>query len=235
MEQKMQSMMKLYPAFIVMGIMMVAIAVVIGVVNAANAAQYFAVDKATRDASQSLAQVRAGIESTIIWLPYFKFLGLSMILAGITMALGVIGLRLQTLGEDVMDSVPKSARITIPPKPKTAMLMRLFMILGMMVILIGLVVSIITAQLAASVFSNPIVALDSAATGSALLQGMAQIHSNEAWLEAFKFVGVAFFFMGIVNGLASIVFALKFQQTAIPEVVENLPAPQHIPTPAAAD
>lgn len=235
MEQKMQSMMKLYPAFIVMGIMMVAIAVVIGVVNAANAAQYFAVDKATRDASQSLAQVRAGIESTIVWLPYFKFLGLSMILAGITMALGVIGLRLQTLGEDVMDSVPKSARIIIPPKPKTAMLMRLFMILGMMVILIGLVVSIITAQLAATVFSNPIVALDAAATGSALLQNIAQIHSNEAWLEAFKFVGVAFFFMGIVNGLASIIFALKFQQTAIPEVVENLPAPQHMPTPAAAD
>lgn len=235
MEQKMQSMMKLYPVFIVMGIMMVAIAVVIGVANAANAAQYYAVDKATRDASQSLAQVRAGIESTIVWLPYFKFLGLAMILAGITMALGVIGLRLQTLGEAVMDSVPKSARITIPSRPKTAVLMRLFMILGMMVILIGLVVSIITAQLAASVFSNPIVALDSAATGSALLQGIAQIHSNEAWLEAFKFVGVAFFFLGIVNGLASIIFALKFQQTAIPEVVEHLPAPQHIPTPAAAD
>ncbi|HFE67493.1 MAG TPA: hypothetical protein ENJ93_09555 [Chloroflexi bacterium] len=235
MEQKMQSMMKLYPVFIVMGIMMVGIAVVIGVANAANAAQYYAVDKATRDASQSLAQVRAGIESTIIWLPYFKFLGLSMILAGITMALGVIGLRLQTLGEDVMASVPQSARITIPPKPKTAMLMRLFMMAGMMIILIGLVVAIFTANLAANVFSNPIVALDSAATGSALLQGIAQIHSNEAWLEAFKFVGVAFFFMGIVNGLASIIFALKFQQTAIPEVVENLPAPQHIPTPAAAD
>ena len=235
MEQKMQSMMKLYPAFIVMGFMMVAIAVIIGVANAANAAQYYAVDKATRDVSQSLAQVRAGIESTIVWLPYFKFLGLSMILAGITMALGVIGLRLQTLGEDVMSSVPKSARITIPPKPKTAMLMRLFMMLGMMVILIGLVVSIITAQLAATVFSNPIVALDSAAAGSALLQGIAQIHSNEAWLEAFKFVGVAFFFMGIVNGLATIIFALKFQQAAIPEVVEHLPAPQHMPTPAAAD
>jgi hypothetical protein len=94
MEKMLQAMMKRFPWFIGMGIMIVMIAVIIGAVNAANTTAYYAVDKITRDSSLQLAQVRAGIESTLVWLPYFKFLGVAMILGGITMALGVIALRL---------------------------------------------------------------------------------------------------------------------------------------------
>lgn len=223
MEKMMQSMMKRFPLFIVMGFMIVVIAFIIGAVNAANAADYYAVPKATRDASVELAQVRAGIESTIVWLPYFKFLGVAMILAGITMALGVISLRLQELGKQVMSSVPESARVPIPPRPATAMLMRLFMMVGMLIIIIGFIVSLNVAGTASAVFSNPITQIDAAPTGSALLTNLARVHAAESWLEAFKFVGVAFFFLGIVNGLATIIFALRYQQLAIPEVVEKLP------------
>lgn len=234
MEKMIQSMMKRFPLFIAMGFMMVMIAVIIGAVNAANAAEYYAVDKATRDASVELAQVRAGIESTIVWLPYFKFLGVAMILGGIIMALGVISLRLQRLGQEVMASVPEKARVTIPPKPFTVMLMRLFMMLGMLVIIVGFIVSLGVAGTASTVFSNPITAIDAAATGSTLLGQLASVHAAEAWLEAFKFVGVALLFLGIVNGLASITFALKYQQTAIPQVVDQLPE-SAVPAPAAAD
>ncbi|MFQ5420342.1 MAG: hypothetical protein ACE5FD_05935 [Anaerolineae bacterium] len=233
MENMLQKMMKRFPLFIGMGFMIVMLAVIIGAVNAGNAAEYYAVDKVTRDTSTQWAQVRAGIDSTIVWLPYFKFLGVAMILAGITMALGVIATKLETLGKEVMASVPESARQPAPGRPRTVMAMRLFMMLGMLIIIIGLIVSLGVAGTASSVFSNTIVTIDGAATGSALLQDLASIHQAESWLEAFKFVGVAFFFLGIVNGLATIIFALKYQQAAIPQVVKKLP--ETAPIPAAAD
>jgi len=229
MEKMMQRVMKRFPLFIAMGFMIVAVSLIIGAVNAGNAAAYYAVDKATRDASTELAALRAGIESTIVWLPYLKFLGLAMILSGITMALGVIATRLQKMGKEILGGAP--------PKPRSAMLMRLFMILGMLVIIGGLVVSLNVAGTAASVFSNSVAVIDSAEAGSPLLSNLATVHGAEAWLEAFKFVGVAFLFLGIVNGLSTIVFALRYQQEALPAAVKKraqTPAGT-VPTAVAAD
>jgi hypothetical protein len=224
MEQKMQKVMKKFPLFIGMGFMIVILAFIIGVINAGNAASYYAVDKAVRDSSTQWASVRASVESTVIWMPYFKFLGLAMILGGITMALGVIATTLEKLGKEVMTVVPKQARKTVPARPKTVMAMRMFMMLGMLVIIVGFIVALNVAGTAVAVFSNPVTTIDAAATGSVLLQNFASINANEAWLEAFKFVGVALMFFGIINGLATIIFALKFQETTIPQVVEDLPA-----------
>ena len=82
MEKMLQSVMKRFPLIITMGFMIVVIAVIIGAINTSNAAAYFTVDKATRETSVALASSRAGFESIVIWLPYFKFLGVAMILAG---------------------------------------------------------------------------------------------------------------------------------------------------------
>lgn len=233
MEKMIQSMMKRFPVFIAMGFMIVMAAVVIGAVNAGSAASYYAVDKATRDASIDLAQVRSNIESIIVWLPYFKFLGLAMILAGITMALGVISLRLQELGKRVMSSVPEAARLALPPKPLSATLMRMFMMLGMLIIIAGFIVSLSVASTASWVYSHAVVEIDAAVAGSDLLAGLARVHAAEAWLEAFKFVGVASFFLGIVYGLRTIVFGLDYQRTAIPQVVAKLPAATRSPEKAS--
>ena len=233
MEKMIQSMMKRFPVFIAMGFMIVMAAVVIGAVNAGSAASYYAVDKATRDASIDLAQVRSNIESIIVWLPYFKFLGLAMILTGITMALGVISLRLQELGKRVMSSVPEAARLALPPKPLSATLMRMFMMLGMLIIIAGFIVSLSVASTASWVYSHPVVEIDAAVAGSDLLAGLARVHAAEAWLEAFKFVGVASFFLGIVYGLRTIVFALDYQRTTIPQVVAKLPAEVRSPKKAS--
>ncbi len=230
----MQRMMKAYPLFIVMGAMIVVAAVVIGAINANNANAYYAVDKVTRETDLVWANVRAGVESTGIWLPYFKFLGLAMILGGITMALGVIATKLLKMGQEVMASVPESARVAVPAKPRSAMLMRLFMMLGMMIIIVGFIVALFTAGTATSVYGTPVAEIDAAVTGSALLQDLASVHRAESWLEAFKFVGVAALFLGIINGLSTIIFALQFQKKAIPEVVHNLPAAT-APAPATGD
>lgn len=224
MEKMIQGMMKRYALFIAMGAMMVMLAVIIGAVNAANAAAYYGVDKVTREASLEWAQVRAGIESTLVWLPYFKFLGVAMIMGGITMAVGLIGLKLQNLGKQVMANVPESARVPVPKKPVSAHLMRFFMMMGMMIIIIGFIVALVTAGTASAVYSNPVTEIDAAQAGSQILAGLAQVQAAESWLEAFKFVGVAFLFLGIVNGLSAIIYALRYQRTAIPQVVENLPA-----------
>jgi len=223
MEQKMQKVMKKFPLFIGMGFMIVVLALIIGAINANNAASYYAVDKVVRDSSVELAGLRAGIESTIVWLPYFKFLGVAMILSGITMAVGVIASTLEKLGKEVMAAVPRQARKPVPARPKTVMAMRMFMMLGMTVIIAGFIVALNVAGTAVSVFSNPITTIDAAATGSLLLRNLATVHASEAWLEAFKFVGTSLFFLGIINGLATIVFALKYQETTIPQVVDALP------------
>jgi hypothetical protein len=215
MERMLQAMMKRFPWFIAMGFMMVMLSFIIGAVNGANAADYYAIDKATRDASVEWAQVRAGVESTVVWLPYFKFLGLAMILGGITMALGVIALKLQNLGKEVMASVPRKARVRIPGRPMSVHLMRMFMMMGMLIIIVGFIVSLGVAGTASDVYSSPVTVIDAVPAGSALLDGLARVHSAEAWLEAFKFVGIAFLFLGIVNGLHTILFALRYQQKAI--------------------
>ncbi|MDX1616347.1 MAG: hypothetical protein R3300_18705 [Candidatus Promineifilaceae bacterium] len=234
MEKMVQKMMTRYRLFIGMGFMIVIVAVIIGAFNTANAATYYAVDKATRDASSELAQLRAGIESTIIWLPYFKFLGVAMILSGITMALGVIAAKLEKLGREVMSSVPQQPRVSVPARPHTVKLMRMFMMLGMLVIVVGFIGSLITAGTAASVYSHSVSVIDAAPTSSALLQDLQSVHATETWLEAFKFVGVAFFFLGIINGLSTIIFALRYQKKAIPEVVERL-SEHSVPAPAVGD
>ena len=236
MENMIQKMMKRFPLFIAMGLMIVVISVIIGAVNATNAADYYAIDKVTRETAQEWADLKAGIESTVIWLPYFKFLGLAMILAGITMATGVIATKLQLLGKNLMSSVPESARVSVPGKPRSAMMMRMFMMIGMLVILGGFIVSLVAAGNAADLYSNPIAVIDSAGSGSALLDELASIQSVETWLEAFKFVGVAFLFLGIINGLSTIIFALQYQKKSIPEVIQKLPAqPSPSTAPAAAD
>jgi hypothetical protein len=224
MGKMLQKMMKGYPLFIAMGVMIVVISVIIGAVNSSNANAYYAIDKATRESALVWANVRAGVESTVIWLPYFKFLGLAMILGGITMALGVIATKLQNLGKEINSSVPENARVVLPQRPRSVMMMRLFMMLGMMVIIVGFIVALITAGTAATVYGNPVNVIDAAATGSPLLQDLASVHSTESWLEAFKFIGVALLFLGIINGLSTIIWALQVQDETIPEVVHKLPA-----------
>jgi hypothetical protein len=146
-----------------------------------------------------------------------------MILAGITMALGVIATKLMKIGKELLANVPEQSRLPVPDRPKSVMWMRLFMMMGMLIILAGFIVALITAGTAADLYSNPIAVIDTAAPGSEVLDQLASVHAAESWLEAFKFVGVAFLFIGIVNGLTSIIFALQYQKKAIPQVVANLP------------
>ena len=94
--------------FLAMGFMIVVAAFVVGLANSGIAADYFTASKAAREAAvrgSDLATDRAFIKSTKVWLPAFKFLGLGMILGGVTFLLATILVALRVGGGRVQEAL----------------------------------------------------------------------------------------------------------------------------------
>jgi len=84
---------KMWMPLIGMGFMIVFAAFIFGLFNSSVTSDYFDASKADRDAAvrdSDLATDRAFIESTKVWLPTLKFLGMGMILSGVTFLLATI-------------------------------------------------------------------------------------------------------------------------------------------------
>ena len=198
-----------FPILIWMGFMIVVLSFVIGFFNSQTAAAYFSESKAIRETT--LLAERAAIESTNLWLPYFKFLGLGMVLGGIVMALKVILDNLMQAGGKVLANLPADKRPAMPNPPWYGRMMPVVMMLGMLVFIIALIVSLQLASTARAVFANPIPAVDAAGAGSVLLAQVQSIKATSAWLVPFKFFGIATEFLAIVMGLGTIVYVLTAQ------------------------
>ena len=198
-----------FPILIWLGFMIVVLSFVIGFFNSQTAAAYFSESKAIRETT--LLAERAAIESTNLWLPYFKFLGLGMVLGGIVMALKVILDNLMQAGGKVLANLPADKRPAMPNPPWYGRMMPVVMMLGMLVFIIALIVSLQLASTARAVFANPIPAIDAAGAGSVLLAQVQSIKATSAWLVPFKFFGIATEFLAIVMGLGTIVYVLTAQ------------------------
>jgi hypothetical protein len=198
---------RMYPLLILMGFMMVVIAFIVGYFNSQTAAAYFAEAKAVR-------------ESIGLWLPYFKFLGLGLILGGIVMALRVIIDDLQDAGKEVLANLPESKRLSLPKPPWYGPLMPMVMMLGEVVFIVALIVSIGLASSANQLFANPLPDIDAAAAGSALLTQLQGIRATFAWLVPFKFFGVATQFLAIAMGLSTIIYILTHQTDLIAKGID---------------
>lgn len=198
-----------FPVLIWMGFMMVALAFVIGYFNSQTAAAYFSESKAIRETT--LLAERAAIQSTNLWLPYFKFLGLGMVLGGIVMALRVILDNLMQAGGKVLANLPADKRPVMPNAPWYGRLMPIVMMLGMLIFIIALIVSLQLASTARAVFANPLPVVDAAGAGTVLLAQVQSIHATSAWLVPFKFFGIATEFLAIVMGLGTIAYVLNAQ------------------------
>lgn len=204
---------RMYPLLILMGFMMVVIAFIVGYFNSQTAAAYFAEAKVVRETT--LLAERASIESVGLWLPYFKFLGLGLILGGIVMALRVIIDSLQKAGEEVLANLPEGKRPRPPKPPWYGPLMPMVMMLGEVLFVVALIVSIGLANSANGLFANAIPAIDAAGAGSALLADLQAIKATSAWLVPLKFFGVATQFLAIAMGLSAIVYILSNQTDLI--------------------
>lgn len=208
----------MFPILIWMGFMIVALAFVIGLFNSQTATAYFAESKAIRETT--LLAERAAIESTNLWLPYLKFLGLGMVLGGIVMALKVILDNLMQAGGKVLANLPADKRPAMPKAPWYGRLMPIVMMLGMLIFVVALIVSLQLASTARAVFANPLPAIDAAGAGTVLLAQVQNIHATSAWLVPFKFFGIATEFLAITMGLATIAYVLKAQTEMLKKGVQ---------------
>lgn len=208
---------KMWIPFIAMGFMVVLAAFIVGLVNSGITSTYFESSKAVREAAETgsaLAQNKAFIESTKAWLPSFKFLGMGMILGGVTFLLATILGALRTGGGRVQEALGMPVRISKPPM--TAVAFPMVMMMGMMVLIAGLVVAIVDATLVYGYWNHSIAnQLNPAAAGSVLLGDLQTISAIGAWLAPLKFVGVAMVLTGIGLALATIVRVLSWQSNRL--------------------
>jgi hypothetical protein len=204
---------KMWIPFIAMGFMIVVAALVIGVIVSVTAADYFSFSKLTREAATTgsdLAKEKTFIESTKAWLPAFKFLGVCMILAGVTFLLATILGALRTGGGRVQQALGESVRM--PKPPITAQMFPMFMMMGLMVLIAALVIGIILAVISSGYWNHSIASeLNPAVEGSQLLSTLSTISSIKMWLAPLKFVGMALLLSGIGLALATIVGVLRWQ------------------------
>ena len=215
MQQFIGKMARMYPLLIAMGFMIVAIAVVVGYFNSQTAAAYFSQPKALRETT--LLAERAAIESTGLWLPYFKFLGIGLILGGIVMALRAIIDKLRAAGQEILDNLPADLRPAQPSPPWYGPMMPMVMMLGLLVFIVALIVGLVLAADARALFANPLPTIDAAGAGTALLATLEGIKATSAWLVPFKFFGIATEFLAISMGLATIIYILAQQTEMIAE------------------
>ena len=212
---------KMWAPWIVMGLMIVGISFVLGLVVSANVADYFANSKDAREAAiagSSIVQEKGYIEVTKAWLPGFKFLGLGMMLGGITFLLATILGNLRVQGGRVQEAL--GVPVIIPKPPVTAMLFPILMMMGMMLLIANFALGIWVATIAADYWNHSIATvLNTAPAGSDLLRDLGLMNALEAWLAPFKFVGMAFLFTGIALALVTIVTVLQFQTRRMVEIV----------------
>ncbi len=207
----------MWAPFLIMGFMIVAIAFIIGIINSSIAADYFAFSKTTREAAGTgvnLATQKAFIESTKIWMPALKFLGVGMLLGGITFLLATILGTLRVGGAGVQQAL--GIEVRMPKPPMTARLFPMFMMMGMMLLIAALIISIPTAIIAYGYWNHSIAnELNPAVEGSELLRQLGTINAIKLWLTPFKFVGMATLFTGIGLALATIVQVLRWQSNRL--------------------
>ena len=184
---------KMWLPWLAMGFMIVVAAFVIGLVNSATAADYFKV-----------------------WLPAFKFLGLGMLLGGITFLLATILGNLRTGGARVQEALGAEVKVIKPPM--TATLFPMFMMMGVMILVASLIIAIVTATLSYGYWNHSIAAQLNP-SDSSLLADLGTINAIKLWLEPFKFVGMAFLFTGIGLALATIVRVLRWQSQRLWELL----------------
>ena len=219
MEKMQNGMMRRYKMFAAIGIIIVLISFWQSTVGADANATFFSVDKATREAAGAgSALVAANITRHLVptWVPSFKFLGLGILLGSITMALGVIATTLRQLGADVMGNWPANLNPGVPPKPRSARMFPMIMMMGWMLLIASLIWALGLNGAVASYWNHSIAnELNPAQTGSALLAQLATIKTSLPWINLLKFMGMAALFTGITVALTVIIRTLQHQEKAL--------------------
>lgn len=213
---------RMWAPLVVMGLLIVVTSLVIGTYNSTVVADYFSSSKAARDAAEpgsTLVAQRVFSETTVAWLPGFKFFGMGLIFMGIVAALAVIILTLKNGGINIQKSV--GAEVKTPPKPTVARIFPMLGLLGLIILAVTFGISIWQATIASSYWNNSIAnTLDPAKSG-VLLNQLSLMHSLEAWSTPLKFVGIATLLTSISFALFTIQGILRNQTMRLSELIKQ--------------
>ena len=210
---------KMWIPLIAMGFMIVVATFIVGIWNSTVAGDYFAASKAVREAAErgsDLATKKAFIEATKAWLPAVKFLGIGMLVGGVTFLLATILGSLRVGGGRVQKALGVEVKLIKPPI--TAKLFPMFMMMGLMILIASVVIGAVLASLTYDYWNHSIANEPNPSTGG-LLADLGTINAIKLWLEPFKFVGIALLFTGIGLALATIVRVLRGQTTRLWEIL----------------
>ncbi|MBI2012456.1 hypothetical protein HYS90_00840 [Candidatus Curtissbacteria bacterium] len=207
---------------LLMGLAMVVIAFLV-VRNTAqtSVAFFFSGAKAIREGTDpTYIAAHRSFQTTFAWIPGFKFLGMGLLFSAITFNLANIIGALREGGAKIQKAL--GVEVKAMAKPVIASLFPMAMMLGLLTLIVAFIISLNLAGQASSYFNNPIEdVLDAAQSNSALSGQLAQIQATKAWLEPFKFVGVALLLTGISLALATIRKILQFQAKRLAEIAES--------------
>ncbi len=216
---------RMWVPFMILGFILVVAAFVIGIIVAQVTADYFTFSKDVREAAGAgtdIVDKKVFIESTTAWLPEFKFLGMGMILAGITFLLATILGNLRESGSTVQQAL--GVTVVVPKPPFVAQAFPVVMMLGMMVLITALILGIVQAVIAADYWDHSIAnELNPAPAGSDLLSDLGTVQAMDRWLTPFKFVGLALLLSGIGLALATIIWTLRFQSRRLLDILAGRP------------
>lgn len=203
----------MWAPFIVMGLLIVLYALPVGLQNSANTAQYLSASKIVRETAEAgspLVTLKVHIESVKAWLPPLKFFGMGLLFSGITMALATIILTLRNAGVVLQREL--GVEPVLPKRPWTAYMFPMLMMIGLTIVIVAAVQGFALASLAADYWNHSIKdQLDAAGAGSLLLGQLQSIEGTKAWLEPFKFTGIATLLAGIALALYTIRHTLRVQ------------------------
>ncbi len=223
MEKMQNKMMKHYKMFGWLGFIIVIIAFSYAVQAATANSIFFSVDKATRETASSgnsVVAANALRHSLTTWVPAVKFLGLGVMLGAITMALGVIATTLRNLGGNVMGKWPKQLNPGVPPKPRTAKLFPMMMMMGWIILIAGVIVAFTINGTVASYWTHTIASeLNPAQPGSLLLSQLGAIKATLPWITLLRFVGMSLIFTAITVSLTVIIRTLQHQEQSLRDFV----------------
>lgn len=206
-----------------MGGMLVAGGLAFGIASASRADDFFSlpgsvVQNAAADGS--IMADRAFHEAVSNgWLPPVLFLGLGLLLSGITFLLATILGTLRDGGRDIQRAVGGESVDLV--KPVTAKLFPPVMMMGVMVLMAAVVVGVVLAGLQGDYWANAGSQVAGGPATPALSSDLADIQTIRAWLQPLDFVGMGLILSGIVLALATVVRGLRFQAARVVQIARG--------------
>ncbi len=214
---------KMWRPMLAMGVMVLGFALVLGIISAARADDFFSLPASIIGLAPAGGQImgdRAFYEAvTNGWLPPVLFLGLGFLLSGITFLLATILGTLRDGGRDVQRTVNGESVDLV--KPVTAKLFPPVMMMGLMVLMAAVVIGIVLSALQGDYWAHAGSQVANGPATAALASDLGSIKSVQAWLQPLNFVGMGLILSGIVLALATIVKALRFQAGRVVQMYEE--------------